>query len=90
MPQSHRLLNMNIEGNINDRGQPGFMLHNLLSAFYIQSETDAIICKTFFNSKNSFNFRPLMIFQTETETWVCKKDVRMATDYDNICFHALR
>ena len=36
------------------------------------------------DSRIAINVRPLMIFQTEIETWVCHEDVPWATDYDNI------
>ena len=47
--------------------------------------------------ENSFHFRPLAIFhtQTEIETYQAdvsgyQADVMWATDYGNICFHAKR
>ena len=40
------------------------------------------------NPENGYDFQPLTIFQAETETWVCSRDVPWATDYDNICVQA--
>ena len=52
----------------------GFILYNSTSSFHIWIQIEAIMCKTWILKiiENGFDFRPLTIFQTQTETeiWI--------------------
>ena len=75
-PQSHHLLSMNIEGNIQS--------HTFTSL------TMSLRSKWVHSTQFSIDFRLQTIFQTETETLQCYKDVLRARDYDNIWIYMVR